>query len=227
LMLKIFNLNGTILQIRSKQRATSASTKLQGMSFELSEFQLGTVKLSSNLSVHQSQVSIVHLDHFAIVTWLSTHIIMHWLKRSNLRKKNSNSRFNFLFSRKIQPSNLSWLHKEFSSPTTLKERPLGDRSSLTLESELKMFLEDLPMRQRLVKSLCLHLTFSSSSRLVIRQDFLEFLLLPIPEVMLLLFITLDVVVPLVVVVLVGVELLPLEVVGNEVSGVAALKAAPR
>jgi hypothetical protein len=88
LMLKIFNLNGTILQIRSKQRATSASTKLQGMSFELSEFQLGTLKLTSNLSVHQSQVSIVHLDHFAIVTWLSTHIIMHWLKRSNLRKKN-------------------------------------------------------------------------------------------------------------------------------------------
>jgi hypothetical protein len=29
------------------------------------------------LSVHQPQVSKVHHDHFAIFTWLSTHIIVH------------------------------------------------------------------------------------------------------------------------------------------------------
>jgi hypothetical protein len=35
----------------------------------------------------------------------------------------------------------------------------------TLESGLEMFLEDLPMRQRPVKSSCLRLTFSSSPEL--------------------------------------------------------------
>jgi hypothetical protein len=46
-----------------------------------------------------------------------------------------------------------------------KETVLQDRSSLTLESVLEMFLEDLPMRQRLVKSPFLHVGFSSSSEL--------------------------------------------------------------
>jgi hypothetical protein len=37
-VLKIFNLNGSSLQIRSKQRTTRASTKQSGTSFELFEF---------------------------------------------------------------------------------------------------------------------------------------------------------------------------------------------
>jgi hypothetical protein len=37
-MLKIFNLNGSSLQIRSKQKTTRASTQQCGMSLELSEF---------------------------------------------------------------------------------------------------------------------------------------------------------------------------------------------
>jgi hypothetical protein len=53
----------------------------------------------------------------------------------------------------------------FSSSKTLKERPSGDRSSLTLESELEMHLEDLPIMQRTVKSSFLDLGFSSSSKL--------------------------------------------------------------
>jgi hypothetical protein len=48
-VLKIFNLNGSSLQIRSKHRATSAGTQKCGTSFELSEFQLGTVKQPSNI----------------------------------------------------------------------------------------------------------------------------------------------------------------------------------
>jgi hypothetical protein len=52
-----------------------------------------------------------------------------------------------------------------SSSTTLEERPSGDRSSLTSELESEMCLEDLPMRQRLVKSPAFFLTFSSSSEL--------------------------------------------------------------
>jgi hypothetical protein len=48
---------------------------------------------------------------------------------------------------------------------THKERPLGDESSLTSESESEMCHDDLPMRQRPVKSPILHLGLSSSSEL--------------------------------------------------------------
>jgi hypothetical protein len=48
--------------------------------------------------------------------------------------------------------------------TILKETLSEDRSSLTLESESEIFLKDLPMRQRPVKS-HLRLTFTSSSEL--------------------------------------------------------------
>jgi hypothetical protein len=47
----------------------------------------------------------------------------------------------------------------------LKERLSGDESSLTSESESEMCREDLPIRQRPVKSLVLHLGLSSSSEL--------------------------------------------------------------
>jgi predicted component of type VI protein secretion system len=55
------------------------------------------------------------------------------------------------------------LQSAFSSSTTLKERLSGDESSLISESE--MCREDLPMRQRPVKSSVLRLGFSSSSEL--------------------------------------------------------------
>jgi hypothetical protein len=57
---------------------------------------------------------------------------------------------------------------------------------------------------------------------------LELLLLLVPEAVLLLVVALAIVIPLGVVVLVGgVELLPLGTVSDEVGGVTALKAAPR
>jgi hypothetical protein len=57
---------------------------------------------------------------------------------------------------------------------------------------------------------------------------LELLLLLVPEVILLLVVALAVVVPLGVVIHVGgVELLPLEAVGDEVGGATTLEAAPR
>jgi hypothetical protein len=80
-------------------------------------------------------------------------------------KELSRSIFNFLFSQKTLPSNLSWLQRSFSSSATHKERPLGDESSLTPESELEMYHDDLPMRQRPVKSHVLRLGLSSSSEL--------------------------------------------------------------
>jgi hypothetical protein len=57
------------------------------MSFELFEFQLGTLKLTCNLSVHNPQISIVHHDHIAIFTWFNTHIIVHRLEGSNFNKR--------------------------------------------------------------------------------------------------------------------------------------------
>jgi hypothetical protein len=63
------------------------STQQQGMRFELFEFQLDTLKLTYNLSVHNPQISIIHHDHIAIFTWLSTHIIVHRSKRSNFSKR--------------------------------------------------------------------------------------------------------------------------------------------
>jgi hypothetical protein len=101
-----------------------------------------------------------------------------------------------------------------------------------------MFLEDLPMRQRLVKSPYLSLTFSSSSKLEESSlkkpsstssghDLLELLLL-VPEAVLLLVVAHAIVVPLGVVILVGgVELLPLGAIDDEVGGVTALEANPR
>jgi hypothetical protein len=162
-VLKIFNLNSQSLQIGSKQRTTGASTMQCEMSFALSKFQPGTIKQTSNLRVDESHIRIVNHHHSAVITWFSTHIIVHRSKRSNFRKTLSSSRFNFLFLRKTLQSNLSSLQRVFSSSTTLKERPSDDRSSLTSESELEMCSKDLPMRQRPVKSSGLRLTFSSSS----------------------------------------------------------------
>jgi hypothetical protein len=164
-VLKIFNLNGRSLQIRSKQMTSGASIKQCGMSFELSEFQPGTIRQTSNSRVQKPHICIVNHDHSAVITWLCTRIIMRVSKRSNFKKTPSSSRFNFLFSRKTLQSNLSLLHKAFSSSTTLKERLSGDRSSLTSESESEMCHEDLPIRQSLEKSPGLPLTFSSSSEL--------------------------------------------------------------
>jgi hypothetical protein len=86
-VLKILNLNGSSLQIRSKHRTSSTSTQKCGTSLELSEFQLGTVKQTSNMRVNEPQIHIVNHDHSTSVTWLGTHIIVRGSKRSNLRKR--------------------------------------------------------------------------------------------------------------------------------------------
>jgi hypothetical protein len=59
-VLKIINLNGRNLQIRSKHWTTSASTQKCGTRFELSEFQLGTIKQTSNMRVNEPQICIVN-----------------------------------------------------------------------------------------------------------------------------------------------------------------------
>jgi hypothetical protein len=85
-VLKIFNLNGSSIQIRCKQRTSGASTKQCGMSFELSEFQSGTIKQASNMRMHKPHIRIVNHNHFAVITWFGTHIIMCGSKSSNFRR---------------------------------------------------------------------------------------------------------------------------------------------
>jgi hypothetical protein len=53
----------------------------------LSEFQLGTIKQTSNMRVNETQICIINHDHSTSVTWLGTHIIVRGSKRSNLRKR--------------------------------------------------------------------------------------------------------------------------------------------
>jgi hypothetical protein len=105
---------------------------------------------------------IVHLSHgLALISSCTDQ------REAISERELSSSRFNLLFSRKILQSNLSWLQRAFSSSTTLKQRLSGDESSLTSESESKseMCHDDLPMRQRPVKSPVLQLGLSSSSEL--------------------------------------------------------------
>jgi hypothetical protein len=85
-VLKIINLSGRSFQIRSKNQTTSASTQKCGTRFELSEFQSGTIKQTSNMQVNEAQIRIVNHDRTTPITWLGTHIIVRGSKRSNLRK---------------------------------------------------------------------------------------------------------------------------------------------
>jgi hypothetical protein len=98
------------------------------------------------------------------MAWHSYHRAQIEEKQSQ-KKELSSSRFNFLFSRKTLPSNLSSLQRAFSCSVTHNEISSGDKSSLTSESESEMYHEALPMRQRPVKSSVLRLGFSSSSEL--------------------------------------------------------------
>jgi hypothetical protein len=108
----------------------------------------------------------------------------------------------------------------------LKETLSGDRSSLTSESELEMFLEDLPMRQRPVKSLTGEVEVAQGCTCT-RHDLLELLLVVVSEAILLLVVALIAeIVPVGVVIIVGgLKLLPLRAVGDKVGGVTALEAA--
>jgi hypothetical protein len=108
----------------------------------------------------------------------------------------------------------------------LKETLSGDRSSLTSESESEMFLEDLPMRQRPVKSLTGEVEVAQGCTCT-GHDLLELLLVVVSEAILLLVVALVAeIVPVGVVIIVGgLKLLPLRAVGDKVGGVTALEAA--
>jgi hypothetical protein len=66
-VLKILNLNGSSLQIKSKHRTSSTSTQKCGTSLELFEFQPSTIKEASNRRIHKLKIRIVDHDHFAVI----------------------------------------------------------------------------------------------------------------------------------------------------------------
>jgi hypothetical protein len=115
--------------------------------------------------VNELQIHIVNQDHCTSITCLGTHIIMRGSKRNNLRKRTLKLKIQLFVLAKTLPSNLSWLQRVFSSSATRKERPSGDESSLTSQSKSEMRRDELPMRQRPVKSPILRLSRSSSSEL--------------------------------------------------------------
>jgi hypothetical protein len=149
-----------------------------------------------------------------------THIIMRRSNSSDFRSSTFKLKIQLFVFTKNLAKQFVLIGKGILKLDDSQKRLSGDESSLTSESELEMCREDLPMRQRPVKSHVLRLGFSSSS---------ELLLLLVPEAVLLLTFALVVgIVPVVVVVLVGgVKLLSLGAVSDEVGGVTALEAAPR
>jgi hypothetical protein len=149
-----------------------------------------------------------------------THIIMRRSNSSDFRSSTFKLKIQLFVFTKNLAKQFVLIVKGILKLDDSQKRLSGDESSLTSESELEMCHEDLPMRQRPVKSHVLRLGFSSSY---------ELLLLLVPEAVLLLtFALVAGVVPVVVVVLVGgVKLLSLGAVSDEVGGVTALEEAPR
>jgi hypothetical protein len=98
------------------------------------------------------------------MAWHSYHHARIEEKQS--QKKNSQAQDSIFCSRE-KPCQATCLgYKEhFLSSAIRKERLSGDESSLTSESDLEMCHDDLPMRQRPVKSPVLRLGLSSSSEL--------------------------------------------------------------
>jgi hypothetical protein len=242
-VLKIFNLNGWSLQIRSKQGTSGASTKQCGIRFELSEFQPVSIKQTSNIRMHEPQICIVNHNHSAVITWFGTHIIVHKSKRRNFRRGTFKFKIQFLvlmknFAKQLELVTKGILKLDDSQRKTLREWiityirvKVGDMSRrLAYEakaSEVVWLALDLLILLWAGGVVTGEVKVTEGNTRS-RHHLLKLLLLLIPEVVLFLALALVAgVVSIIVVVLGGgIELLPLGAVDNEVGGVAALEAAP-
>jgi hypothetical protein len=195
--------------------------------------------------VYEPQILIVNHDHSSAVTWLGTYIFVRRSKRSNLRKRTLKLKIQLLVLKKDFTKQLVLVAKSIFKFRDSQRKTLG-RWVITY---IGVGVSDVPWRlaheAKAGEVACLAL----GPLILLRaggvitgevevaegytrpgHHLLELLLfLFIPEAVLLLIVTLALVVPLGVVILVGggVELLPLRAVGDEVGGVAALKATPR
>jgi hypothetical protein len=205
------------------------------MSLELSEFQPSTIKQTSNMRVYETQIRIVNHDHSTVITWFGTHIIVCGSKRSNLRKR--------ILKLKIQ---LFVLTEDLTKQLVLVAKNIFKFGDLQRKTLGRWVITYIGVRVRDVPRWLAHeamdgeVTYLALGPLILLgaggvvagevevtgggtrsgHHLLKLLLL--------LVVALTVVVLLGVVILVGgVELFPLGAVGDEVSGVATLEAAPR
>jgi hypothetical protein len=88
-----------------------------------------------------------------------------WIKEKQFRKRILQLKIQLFVFMKNLAKQLVLVAQSILKLSDSQIKTLGDRSLLTSESESEMFLKDLPLRQRPVKSACLRLTFSSSSEL--------------------------------------------------------------
>jgi hypothetical protein len=124
-VLKTFNLNGRILQIRSKRRATSVGIEKCGTSFELSKFQPDNIKFTCHLSRNQAQVSVVNQGHIAVITWFGTHIIVHGSKRSNFRRSTFKIKIKLLVLTKNLAKQLVFVAKDILKLNDSQRKTIG------------------------------------------------------------------------------------------------------
>jgi hypothetical protein len=239
-VLKIFNLNGSSLQIRSKQRTSGASTKQCGTSFELPEFQFGIIKQASNMRMHKPLIHIVNHDHFLIITWFGTHIIVRGSKSSNFGRSTFKLKIQLFVFTKKHAKQFVLIPKGILKLDDSQRKTLGGWIITYIRVRVGDVSWRLAHEAKASEVACLAFgllillwpggvvareveVVEGSTRL--RYHLLELLLLLlVPEVILLAITLVTGVVPVVVVVLVGgIKLLPLGVVGDEVGGVAASK----
>jgi hypothetical protein len=181
--------------------------------------------------VNEPQIRIVNHDHSTSITWLGTHIIVRGSKRSNLRKITLKLKIQLFVLAENLTKQLVLVAKSIFKFGDLQRKTLG-HVPRRLAHEAKagevthLVLGPLILlRARGVLAGEVEVTEGSTRS---GHHHLELLLLLVTEVVLPLVVTLAVVVLLVVILDGGgVELLPLGAVGDEVGGVATLKAAPR
>jgi hypothetical protein len=194
------------------------------------------------MRMHEPQICIINHDHFAIVTWLSTHIIVRGSKGSNFRKSTLKHKIQFLVLTKDLTKQLVLVAKSIFKFSDSQRKTLEGWVITYIRVGDRDVLRWLAHEEKAGEVICLALgpllllwaggvvageveVTEGSTHL--GHHLLELLLLLILEAVLLLALVTGVVLVVVVVLVGGVKLLPLGVVNDEGGGAAALEAAPR
>jgi hypothetical protein len=95
------------------------------MSFELSEFHSGTIKQASDMRMHKPQICIVNHNHFAVVTWFGTCIIVRGLKSGNFGRSTFKLKIQLFVFMKNLAKQLVLIAKGILKLDDSKEKTLG------------------------------------------------------------------------------------------------------
>jgi hypothetical protein len=77
------------------------------------------------MRVYELEICIVNHDHFTVITWFGTHIIMRRLKRSNLRKCTRKLRIQFLVLTKNLAKQVVLVAQSIFKFSDLQRKTLG------------------------------------------------------------------------------------------------------